>query len=827
MKLKYTLFFLIMAGSIVLSTPCTTNDDCTTPEASVCSGGTCTNCYSNTECAHIPPKTVCDTSTLPFQCIECFANPDCQTTTKSRCESKTCVTCLTSSDCSHMTGGNTQCSVLLGGVCVACLNDADCGGGMACNSNGVCTIACASDSDSDCTNPIYPFCHSTLGMCSKCGADSHCNSDPTKGQCSSAAGECVPCSTSNQCAQFPSTPVCNAGGCVECVADSDCLTSEAAQCSGSNTCITCTDSSQCAHFSSTPFCNDPGVSGVCVQCFIDSNCPTPAAAHCSSNTCTTCTSNSQCTHLSSTPLCNAESGACVQCLTNSDCTSSETPLCSASSNTCVPCDGVSPGCTPTDNGTLGDDPPAQSEDSVSQRVAAAISASTTTSVIVVLSATAVNTFTKVRHSSRGFTTLRMTKLAALIRYINTDFSEQPEKLFQAFKNTQKFLRSMLSTIFGSDQYNQTTINLPSRFVMFEDSSLFLKNAGMNVLVSSFVVIAILLIRLGMGIARQRKKTAMILKLQKAQKIFEWNYILGWTVATYPDLIIGVGLQFYDLPFSDPSFLNMTSFVICVLIAPFAVLFPFICLTLMKADKSERKRKYHNITRYESLITDFNENDSNTKTYQVLNLLRIPAIVLPLIFCKNSPLTQVVVMMLCSIVINGFRLLRVTYKRGFTKFVIVGNEVLILISLIAVFLQVIFTHSGFIAEHPITKEVLGWIIAVPLLTLILLNAMVALLDALRNVVRVLKGIANRSKTKKGANKSPTERVQARSPATNKSMQMLIPPTKISSIGSLNNVSLQALDGNTRYELSIMDLNQNCKNNPQNQRHMGTISEIEGI
>ena len=287
-------------------------------------------------------------------------------------------------------------------------------------------------------------------------------------------------------------------------------------------------------------------------------------------------------------------------------------------------------------------------------------------------------------------------------------------LFEGFKKAQNFMTTMLVGLFGEEQYNQTMINLPKRFVKFEDSSLFLMNAAMIVLISVGVGLAIIICRIGMHKARKKRSRTWTKRFLSLQKILEWNYILGMIMGSYPDLMLGFGLQMYDLPFSNPTPLSLISLVICVLVTPISILFPLLCSFLMSAKiKGRNHNNYHNISRYEVFIADFIENNNETKTYQMIGLLRIQAMIFPLIFWQHNPLAQILFMMVGSIAVNYFHITKVSYKSRFTHFVILTNEFLFFISMIGVLLHISFSSSGMEANNSKLTSVVGWLITSPL------------------------------------------------------------------------------------------------------------------
>ena len=415
--------------------------------------------------------------------------------------------------------------------------------------------------------------------------------------------------------------------------------------------------------------------------------------------------------------------------------------------TCVISSGICTGVSPT-----------------SQAVAGVFSAISASAVIAISGSAALNTFGSQDDSSRGVVALRITKLAALIRYININFPYPAEQLFESFSVSQKSMQSLLLAMFGSHRYNQTMIGLPSRFVKFEDTSLFLKNAGNTIILAVVIVIAIGFTRVLLHLARRKKRRDRINRLLKLQIILEWNYILGWIMGTYPDLIFGIGLQISALSFSNPNILSGISSIVCILIAPFAILFPGICYSLMLAGKHSIKRNYHSIMRYESLTASFKENNTDTKLFQILGLLRIQAMVFPLVYWQSNALAQILFMIISSLMVNIFHLMKIGHKSKFTNFVTLGNEILLFAAMIGVLLQIIFLSSGMISRNQHLADVLGWVIASILLVIMIFNAVVSVLGVIKSGIVALKSAMKSSKVSARQRVSDSSKISLQRPTS---------------------------------------------------------------
>ena len=111
---------------------CLGDNDCG-PERSVCSGGTCTACDSNTDCARLSLTPLCKASGDAGTCVQCIDDSKCagyscdpatnRCTTTTLGSVKTCEACVSDSECDSSLG-TSRCiamnfkGTLLGGYCL-------------------------------------------------------------------------------------------------------------------------------------------------------------------------------------------------------------------------------------------------------------------------------------------------------------------------------------------------------------------------------------------------------------------------------------------------------------------------------------------------------------------------------------------------------------------------------------------------------------------------------------------------------------------------------------------------------------------------------------
>ena len=245
-------------------------------------------------------------------------------------------------------------------VCVECISSTNCGGTTpVCDASYTC-IACSSDGD---CGGSTPACQPS-GACGECSATNDTLCTGTTPVCDIASGTCIACADDNDCGG--STPACQpSGACGECSATNDTLcTGATPMCDVSaGVCVECLSSADCS--GTTPVCD----AGTCVACSDDSECSGTTPACQPSGACGACSASndSQCT--GATPVCETGSGTCVACVSDGDC-SGLTPTCDTNTYTCIcvpsgvevcdngideDCDGqLDNGCQDSDNDGISD-----------------------------------------------------------------------------------------------------------------------------------------------------------------------------------------------------------------------------------------------------------------------------------------------------------------------------------------------------------------------------------------------------------------------------------------------------------------------------------------
>lgn len=101
-------------------------------------------------------------------------------------------------------------------------------------------------------------------------------------------------------------PLCDAGACVQCLNDDDCVNGV---CDPNNVCVECTNDDHCPDGVCDP-------SNVCVECTNDDHCPDGVCDE-PNTTCVGCLENTDCP--AETPVCDRDNTTCVVCLVDADC----------------------------------------------------------------------------------------------------------------------------------------------------------------------------------------------------------------------------------------------------------------------------------------------------------------------------------------------------------------------------------------------------------------------------------------------------------------------------------------------------------------------------
>ena len=277
---------------------CRVNLTCDEGQTCDPASGNCVECVDDTQCAGNMPMgdagaaTVCDR--VAHRCVECVGNDNCSGDTRickvdtSNSRRNACVECLTSENCDDPAAS----------ICDDRTND--------------CTSRCTTAAD--CTGD-KKACNTTRQICVECTANDNCSGNPGKTLCDTDNNQCVECLDDGQCASSGRVCDLETHSCVECREDAQCLASPDA--------------------ARRPICNPD--TKLCVGCLNDLQCTTGEASRCNvvEHQCTGCTSSTQC---EGGAECNTSTGACVECVVNSDCADVEgRPFCESTQGRCVEC----------------------------------------------------------------------------------------------------------------------------------------------------------------------------------------------------------------------------------------------------------------------------------------------------------------------------------------------------------------------------------------------------------------------------------------------------------------------------------------------------------
>lgn len=217
-----------------------------------------------------------------------------------------------------------------------CNSNSQCPSGKVCSNNtcvaAPCGGACTADqicADDMCIPADGANCASSASIC------------PTGFICGPAESCERQCMMNSDC-PLPTAPICNINNfvCAQCSVNSDCTNPGKPVCSSSGTCIQCAMDSDCyvGGVGAGQYC-DTSTSSCMTGCLTVTDC-SPGTKTCTGSgstpgMCVECESDTDCTS-SSDPVCNMTTAQCVQCLTDTDC-ADLTGQCDPTTNMCVEC----------------------------------------------------------------------------------------------------------------------------------------------------------------------------------------------------------------------------------------------------------------------------------------------------------------------------------------------------------------------------------------------------------------------------------------------------------------------------------------------------------
>lgn len=335
---------------------CVSQSDC---EAGVCENHECIPCATGSDvgCGNSAPKCKAGAGNAANQCVECLRTVDCD---NAICSGNQCVECAADADCDNGVCDQNQCVPCVadgdrgcsGGMvcliasdpisnrCVACTGNADCGDGV-CIDN-----ACEEcETDADCTGSIC-----VASICIECDETRGCSVDQVclvRGNArNSTCEECLNGNT--ECASSTTVRSCDNNAWVESSCPNECANGRCndlrplgENCTSDQQCDsgTCSDGICCESACDEP-CEACTLNGQCEatdgescgngrQCF-ERECAVPLGGICSAtlpcsgdNACTRAIDNDEsnrcCTEsCTGATDCN-DSGECVECSQDSDC----------------------------------------------------------------------------------------------------------------------------------------------------------------------------------------------------------------------------------------------------------------------------------------------------------------------------------------------------------------------------------------------------------------------------------------------------------------------------------------------------------------------------
>jgi hypothetical protein len=291
---------------------CSGNLTCTSQDAAI---GACVGCLSDVTCGNPKSGSVCDP-------VKHACQVGCRGEGGNGCSGN--LVC-TSQDSSI-------------GTCAGCTSDKDCGGpssGVICDpSTQACQIGCHDGSGNGCAGGLVCLAqHDGAGQCVGCLDDSNCGDAKSGIVCEQSSHACVAgcrgsdgngCSSSLVCTSTSAT----IGSCAACLSDSDCGGAASGIVCDTET-LSCVAGCRAAGgngCSGSLMCTSKdGAAGKCEGCLADSDCggaESGMACDVASGSCTSGCRGAEGNACPGNKVCSSTTdalGACVQCMSDSDC----------------------------------------------------------------------------------------------------------------------------------------------------------------------------------------------------------------------------------------------------------------------------------------------------------------------------------------------------------------------------------------------------------------------------------------------------------------------------------------------------------------------------
>ena len=186
----------------------------------------------------------------------------------------------------------------------------------ACASEGSSFFSCFEEAESkptacESSDDCRPgqACNTETKTCVECTSDDQCGAFAPA--CDTETNTCVECNTNDHC-EYSSWPACDSElhKCVECMGDGDCPYGSCDL--ETSTCVECKTDDHCM-FGFAPACDVE--TSTCVECTADEHCAADFDGSCDmeSMKCRECMTNEHCTR-DTRPHCDAEAGSCVKCI---------------------------------------------------------------------------------------------------------------------------------------------------------------------------------------------------------------------------------------------------------------------------------------------------------------------------------------------------------------------------------------------------------------------------------------------------------------------------------------------------------------------------------
>ena len=293
-------------------------------------------------------------------------------------------------------------------------------------------------------------------------------------------------------------------------------------------------------------------------------------------------------------------------------------------------------------------------------------------------------------SSNSFLTLSLVDLSRFIRYVDTQFPPNAEEFFLLFsEDFTDFGPVLFELAAGNDLIDNSIAQLPPRFRVFEDSTLFLQNLSTLVFWMVLMLSGIVLLKLICYVFSSNYQC--VKKLEKLRITLQWNFFIGKIMESYPELILSFFLQSQD--YLGRTTLSLVSLGMSSFLGPLIIALPLLFFIVVsntfkvRLSKLERKVQESVLGSRKSiriLFAELQPHKKHFKSYTMIVMYRIILVVPSLVLAQGLPGLQLGVSIAGSLLMIVYHAFFRVLKEEQTNVKVIINEILLLGSYIVAF-----------------------------------------------------------------------------------------------------------------------------------------------